>query len=70
MRDFRTGYLVLVRDGPGDLLRRRRRRRRRRHHLEAQVDILAGKLYVEFSNWNLTRMRALGILMPGFYTEF
>ena len=45
-------------------------RRRRRRHLEAQVDILAGKLYLEFSNWNFTHMRALGILMPGFSTEF
>ena len=48
---------------------RRRRRRRRRRHLEVQVDILAGELYLEFSNWILTHMRALGILIPGFYTE-
>ena len=27
---------------------RRRRRRRRRRHLEVQVDILAGELYLEF----------------------
>ena len=46
------------------------RRRRRRRHLEVQVDILAGELYLEFSNWILTHMRALGILIPGFYTEF
>ena len=42
------------------------RRRRRRRHLEAQVDILAGKLYLEFSNWILTHMRALRILIPEF----
>ena len=46
------------------------RRRRRRRHLEVQVDIQARKLYLEFSNWNLTHMRALGISRPGFYTEF
>ena len=50
----------------GELLERRRRRRR---HLEAQVDILAGKLYLEFSNWILTHMRDIGSLIPGFYTE-
>ena len=33
------------------------------------TDILARELYLEFSNWNLTHMRALGILIPGFYTE-
>ena len=38
--------------------------------LEIQVDIRAGKLYLEFSNWILTHMRAFGILRPGFYTEF
>ena len=43
---------------------------RRRRHLEIQVDILAGELYLEFSNWNLTHMRALGILIPEPYTEF
>ena len=48
----------------------RRRRRRRRRQLEIQVDILAGELYLEFSNWMLTHMRVLGILRPGFYTEF
>ena len=52
----------------GELLGRRRRRRRR--HLEVQVDILAGELCLKFSNWILTHMRALGILRPGFYTEF
>ena len=49
----------------GELLGRRRRRR----HLEVQVDILAKELYLEFSNWILTHMIALGILTPGFYTE-
>ena len=52
----------------GELLARRRRRRRRRH-LEIQVDIQAKKLYLEFPNWILTHMRALVILIPGFYTE-
>ena len=33
------------------------------------TDILARELYLEFSNWNLTHMRALGILIPEFYTE-
>ena len=55
-----------------------RRRRLRRHRPPRpppaasilQVDILAGELYLEFSNWNLTHMRALGIWTPGFYTEF
>ena len=32
----------------GFLGRRRRRRRRRQRHLEVQVDILAGELYLEF----------------------
>ena len=49
----------------GELLGRRRRRRRR--HLEIQVDIQARKLYLEFSNWNLTHIRALGTLGPGLY---
>ena len=48
----------------------RRRRRRRRRHLEIQVNILASELYLEFSNWVWTHMRGLGILRPGFYTEF
>ena len=56
-------------DQIGELLARRHRRRRLRH-LDIRVDILAGELYLEFSNWNLTHMRALGILIPGFYTEF
>ena len=51
----------------GELLGRRRRRRR---HLEIQVDIQARKLYLEFSNWILTHMRDIRILIPGFYTEF
>ena len=34
------------------------------------TDILARELYLGFSNWNLTHMRALGIWTPGFYTEF
>ena len=42
----------------------------RPRHLEVQVDILAGKLYLEFSNWILTHMRDIGSLIPGFYTEF
>ena len=50
----------------GELLGRRRRRR----HLEIQVDIQARKLYLEFSNWILTHMRDIRILIPGFYTEF
>ncbi len=54
----------------GELPARCRRRRRRRRHLEIQVDIQARKLYLEFSNWILTHMRAFGILRPGFYTEF
>ena len=55
----------------GELLGcRRHRRRRRRRHLEVQVAIQARELYFEFSNWNLTHVRALGILIPGFYTEF
>ena len=37
---------------------------------EVQVDILAKELYLQFSNWILTHMRALRILTPGFYTEF
>ena len=45
-------------------------RRRRRRHLEVQIDILAGELYLEFSNWSLTHMRDIRILRPGFYTEF
>ena len=53
----------------GEFLGRRGRRRRRRH-LEVQVDIQARKLCLEFSNWILTHMRALGILRPWFYTEF
>ena len=53
----------------GELLARRRRRRRRRH-LEIQVDILARELYLEFPNWNLTHMRDIRTLIPGFYTEF
>ena len=48
----------------------RRRPRRRGRHLEVQVDILAGELYFEFSNWILTHVKAVGILIPGFYTEF
>ena len=48
----------------------RRRRRRRRRHLEIQIDIQARKLFLEFPNWILTHMRALGILILGFYTEF
>ena len=32
-------------------------------------DILARELYLEFSNWNLTHMKALGNLIPGFCTE-
>ena len=46
------------------------RRRRRRRHLEVEVDILAGKLYLEFSNWILTHMRDMWTLTPGFDTEF
>ena len=72
-RDSRMGYLVPGSDGPcralarlGELLGRRRRRRR---HLEVQVDIHARELYLEFSNWILTHVRALGILIPEFYTE-
>ena len=57
VRDSRTGYLVPVRDGPGVLpdgescwdvavvvaaVS---------CHLEIQVDILAGELYLEFSIW-------------------
>ena len=49
--------------------RSRRRRRRRRSHLEIQVDILAGELYLEFSNWFLTHMRDIWTLRPGFYIE-
>ena len=45
------------------------RRRRCRRHLTVQVDSQARKLFLEFSNWILTHMRALGILIPGFYTE-
>ena len=41
-----------------------------RLHLEIQVDIQARQLFLEFSNWILTHMSALGILRPGFYTEF
>ena len=37
---------------------------------EVQVDILAGKLYLEFSNWILTHMRDIWTLRPGFCTEF
>ena len=44
--------------------------RPRDRHLEVQVDILAGELFLEFSNWMLAHMRALGILRPGFCTEF
>ena len=74
MRDTQTGYLVSGRDGLGsdqirELLANRRRRRRRRH-LEIQVDILAGELYLEFSNWTLIHMKGIGTLIPGFYTEF
>ena len=55
--------------------RRRRRRLRGRRHVEIQVDILAGNYIqyyfnLEFSNWILTHMKALRILIPGFYTEF
>ena len=53
----------------GELLGRRRRRRHRRR-LEIQVDIQARKQFLEFSNWNLTHTKALGILRPGFYREF
>ena len=75
VRDSRTGYLVPRHDGPGllpdwesswEFLGRRRRRRRR--HLEVEVDIQARKLCLEFSNWILTHMGALGILIPGFDT--
>ena len=50
----------------GELLKSRRRRRR---HLEIQVDIQARKLFLKFSNWILTHMRDIRILIPGFYTE-
>ena len=48
----------------GELLGRRRR------HLEVQVDILARELYLEFSNWILTHMRDIRILIPRFFAEF
>ena len=44
------------------------RRRRRRRDVEFQVDIRARTLFLEFSDWTLTHMRALRILRPGFYT--
>ena len=50
----------------GELLGRSRHRR----HLEVQVDILAGELYLEFSNPILIHTRDIGILTPEFYTEF
>ena len=52
----------------GEFLGRRHRRRRR--HLEVQVDIQAGKLYLEFSNWISTHIRDIRILRPVIYTEF
>ena len=51
-------------DQIGELLANRRWR-----HLEIQVDVLAGALYLEFSNWNLTHMGDIKILIPGLYTE-
>ena len=36
----------------------------------AQIDIQTRKLCLEFSNYDLTHIRALDILTPGFYTEF
>ena len=64
--------LGYIQDQIGELSarRRRRHRRRRRRHLEIRVDILAGELYLEFSNWNLTHMRDIWIPRLGFYTEF
>ena len=47
-----------------------RRCRRRRRHLKIQVDIQARKLFLEFSNWMLTHMKDIRILIPGFYTAF
>ena len=44
--------------------------RRRRRHMEIQIDILAGELYLKFANWNLTHMKDIWTLRPGFYTEF
>ena len=37
--------------------------------VEIQVDIQARKLFLEFSDWTLTHMRALIVLRPGFWTE-
>ena len=69
------GYLVPGRDGPGLL-----------PDWESCWDAVAviaaaaavtwklkltfWKLYLEFSNWILTHMRTLGMLIPGLYTEF
>ena len=53
-------YFIPARYGLGELSARRRRRRRRRH-LEIQVDILAGELHLEFSNWNSTHMTDIRI---------
>ena len=44
--------------------------RLRRRHLEFPPDVLARELYLEFPNWNLTHMRDIWTLRPGFYTEF
>ena len=38
--------------------------------MDLQVDILARDLYLEFSNWNLTYMKDIWTLRPGFYSEF
>ena len=38
--------------------------------MDIQVDILARELYLEFSNWNLTYMKDIWTLRPGFYSEF
>ena len=55
-RDIQTGYLVPVRDGPGDLPDGQSCWdvvvvAAVSCHLEIQVDILAGELYFEFFIW-------------------
>ena len=54
MRDSRTGYLVPVRDGPGALPDGQScwdAAAAVSCHLEIQVDILAGELYLESFIW-------------------
>ena len=76
LRDSRTGYLVPVRDAPGALPDLESCWVAAAVvvavscHLEIQVDILAGELYLEFSYSFGVLVRDIWTSRPGFYTEF